>query len=411
MASDPDQILAQVAADRPAKTAGAADSPFLTGGLFVSVLLHVFAAGLLIGGVELPRPDPPEPAPAIEVALVPAPEAEPPEPEPVAPEPEPETPGDVEPQQDPEPETPGDVEPQQDPEPEEPNPAEEEPPLPDEAAATEDLAAAPLETLPVLQPVVEYGETDTGPEIALDGAAAEEPETTEPPVPTVPAEDPEPAEPVTDETGETGESETTDLETADAERPSEEAVEPVEDSLDEAPETTGTEIAGLAEMDVAPDVESELTEDTDLPSPVVAVPVPAAKPRRDPAAESGGRPETLIVARRLYSTAVTDDPLARTAIAGVPRQDRANLLCMTELRGQLENANPPRPPEALPTFQMTRGTVLEPRQAAFRSGGLWYDLAFRCELDDRITRVLAFQYRVGDPVPRDEWQQRGFPNF
>ena len=96
-------------------------------------------------------------------------------------------------------------------------------------------------------------------------------------------------------------------------------------------------------------------------------------------------------------------------MAGTPRSLRASLLCMTEMRDQLRAAD--RPPKVLPSYPMPAGTVLEPLRAAFRTQGQWYDLAFRCELDDVVTRVLNFSYRIGDAIPRAEWSQRGLPNL
>lgn len=125
--------------------------------------------------------------------------------------------------------------------------------------------------------------------------------------------------------------------------------------------------------------------------------------------EGGGRIAGGVTATRLFSRDISDDPRMRTAMNGMPQAARVDLLCMTELRAQLRTATPPYHADLLPSFRFEAGNVLQPRRAAFRAGGQWYELAFRCELDAGVTRVESFTYRVGEPVPRAEWSTRGFP--
>ena len=136
------------------------------------------------------------------------------------------------------------------------------------------------------------------------------------------------------------------------------------------------------------------------PAPVdeAAAPLPAEKP-----------PIELAEARTLFSRTVTDDPVAMTAMAGLPREIRGSELCTTEMREQLRNATPPYWPDLLPSYRLGAGNVLEVRQAAFRARGQWYDLGFRCEVDADATRVVSFAFTIGEAIPRDQWRARGFP--
>ena len=233
------------------------------------------------------------------------------------------------------------------PEPEAPEPS----PQPEDQPKSEEQLAELPPILPVLQPVIEFGETDRGPRIDPDGELEHEPN------------EPEPDEP---------------------EQPGQ-----------------------VADDEAAPD-------DFGTVGPIATLVTPTPKPVRNPATaarEERGKAGAMTSATQLFSDALLDDPRVRTAIAGMPRSERANLLCMTEMRGQLRAARPPRPPEILPSFRLPTGTVLEPRQAAFRSQGKWFDLAFRCEVDEGVTKVQKFSYRIGDAIPRAEWSQRGFPSF
>jgi hypothetical protein len=95
----------------------------------------------------------------------------------------------------------------------------------------------------------------------------------------------------------------------------------------------------------------------------------------------------------------------------IPREIRASQLCSTELREQLRHASPAYQPELLPSYRLPSGTVMEVRRAAFRAEAQWYDVSFRCEVDDNATKVVSFAFNIGSPVPRSEWRKRGFPDF
>ena len=84
---------------------------------------------------------------------------------------------------------------------------------------------------------------------------------------------------------------------------------------------------------------------------------------------------------------------------------------MTELDAQLSDWDPARPPEILPRFRQGSGNVLESDNVAYGSRGVWYGLAFRCETDKGVTRVVKFSFRVGPPVPPAERLKLGLPSF
>jgi hypothetical protein len=47
--------------------------------------------------------------------------------------------------------------------------------------------------------------------------------------------------------------------------------------------------------------------------------------------------------------------------------------------------------------------------AVFLSRRLWYGLRFTCALTPDLARVVAFAYRIGDPVPKREWASLNLP--
>lgn len=49
--------------------------------------------------------------------------------------------------------------------------------------------------------------------------------------------------------------------------------------------------------------------------------------------------------------------------------------------------------------------AIKSRGAAFRSRGEWYHLAFKCATNDDNMEIVAFKYRIGEKIPRNEWGQ------
>lgn len=204
-------------------------------------------------------------------------------------------------------------------------------------------------TQPVLQPVFRFGEKDAGPRVAPEGNAAQEGAPAE-----AEAQEKQPEPPA-------------------------------------APETLSAE--GREEQ--APEAETPVEQ-----APEPAEPTEAEQAEAEATAEDAGR---------LASQAATGDIIATTAMNDLPRGVRAGRLCVTTLREELRNAVPPYFPDLLPSYRLGEGTVLDVQKAAFRMGGEWFNLSYRCEVDPDATRVRSFAFQVGTRVPPSEWQSRGLP--
>jgi len=222
----------------------------------------------------------------------------------------------------------------------------------------------------VLQPVHRFGEKDGGPKMATDGDSAEEAS------PEAEAEKPEPEKP-----------DVAKAEPAEVEKPEVAKPEPEQKEAAQPKELTAAR---------SPD-QAPLAKEVETPA---AKPAPTAQQKKAAKAEQ---------TKKLASRMDTGDAIATTAMGGVPRGVRAGRLCVTELRERMRNASPPYFPDLLPSYPLDDGNVLDIPRAAFRLGGAWYDLSFRCEVDSNATQVLAFNFRVGGPIPPGEWQRRGLP--
>lgn len=322
-------------------------------GLPASLAVHVLVAALVIFGLPtLPEHEPEEEAIAVTLEPPPEPaEAAPAEEPPAPPEPAETAPPDEPPAPPAQAEAP-------------PPPAGSQPPPTGEQAAA---------SLPALDPVVRFGETDAGPRQSLSGAGAED--APDPSAALAP-----PDEPPTEDAPEV----------ADQDQP---------EPITEAEAAEGEEQATGEEDGAATDA---------LVASIVDAPdkaeLPAASPTTtDPATTE---PE-LREARTLFSRSATGGATATTAMANIPRGIRAGRLCASELRLQLLVSA--YAPDILPSYRLDEGTVLRVMRGAFRAGGEWRNLSFECQVDPQATVVRSFAFNVGDPLSRDEAARRGLP--
>lgn len=249
------------------------------------------------------------------------------------------------------------------PPPKPPEPKVEKPPAPtaEKPPPPEKQAQKPL-PIEALKPVVQFGDKDTGPRKSLDGASAQD-------------NSPEPAK-------------------DDA---SKLRVEP--NPAENQPATPADSGQGAAPAPLGPDGEIELPKSAEKPTPK---PTNAPKPSPSNASKSAsGNGSGLPGARRLYSQGATGDALATTSMGGVPRSERASLLCASELQRQLVEGS--YFPIQWPKVPLKAGNIIDAPDVAFSTTSTWYHLSFRCEVDTDATRVLSFDFRVGAELPRSEW--------
>lgn len=323
-------------------------------GLVASVALHLaFFAAFFLELPDLPKAEKEE---TVNVQLVPPPEEKKPEP----PKPEEKKPEEQAKKEEPAPPPP-------------PPPPEEKK---EEQAKTEPPPPPPI---PVLRPVFQFGDKNTGPNKANAGNSpqGEAKSTTSAPKPDAAIEPPKPAPPV-------GEAEA---------KAKELPARPVPDDV-KLPEVATVE--AHSEKNAPP---------TDQQRAATAT-LQQVKPTSEARAKTDKM--DLPAVATLFSETVTDDPVARTLMAGVPRGMRAARLCATELGAQLRHATPSYNLIFAPQAQLPNGTVLTVDDA-FGTPKAWYQVRFRCEVDADATRVVSFGYEVGDSIPRSEWRKRGFP--
>jgi len=397
----------------------------LYGGIAASVALHVIIAVALFVRLPAAEMQPPQEE-SVSVEIVPPPEEQPDEEKPAeqeqalnltmpeqkpeeqqAPPPEPENKPTEEAKAEPPPPPPA---PEEKVEAEQPPPAEPPPPIeeqanekPPQAPPSEPAPAdqpqnnEPQEAngrpLPVLRPVFEFGENSKGSGVSTDGNAAEEGEVAK-------AEDRDPEIPpeAAEETSEAAASE------AEPEAKAETGVAAPALPQDVAPPSLETAHADPLATSDDGTIEGILAD-------IAAEPVEKPPEKEKPVEDEASKAKPMKEAKRLFSQTDTSDASATTAMANIPRGVRASQLCTTELREQLRHGSPAYQPEILPSYSLPQGNVLDIRSAAFRAGAQWYDVRFRCEIDDGATKVVSFGLEVGGAVPHNQWKARRFPEF
>jgi len=241
------------------------------------------------------------------------------------------------------------------------------------------------QSLPVLRPVFEFGEKDGGPKKSQTGNASKE--TTSPPAESK-----------------------ADAEVAESVKQAKEApvtveappANPVPDDI-HLPEVG---IAAANERKNGPVAGASL----DATKTEIVTAPPTASPKSDPSkTPATGKPVELTKAKTLFSQNETDDSVATTAMGSIPRGVRVGHLCATELSFQLWHASPPYPADQVHRYRLPSGSVLEVKRSEFRANAQWYDVSFRCEVNEDATKVISFAFEIGAPVPRSEWRKRGFP--
>ncbi len=383
----------------------------LVWGLPASLVLHALLAAVLIYGLPMPAPQMEEQQ-AVSVTFVPPPDEPKPKPPPKQPEAEKPPVPKVEKPPEPKLEKP-------------PEPKAEKPPPP--AVPTPAMQQPKPSPIEVLKPVYEFGDKDAGPRKSLDGSSARDnspapskDEDPKPPMPATSAEDKSAASPGSEQqpdAADDGEKQAAPDKPATPDQ--EAAMQPTEEQglvSDDADKQAGTEPAPLAG-----DAEVALPAMAEVPQPR-----PAAAQRRVKFSKPGGgstnarnstglpaakseRYSELPGVRVLRSDIATGDAGATTSMAGVPRDQRVAKLCASELQQKLVSAS--YFPNLVPLVSLKIGNVLDVPDAAFRTRSTWYNLTFRCEVDDDATRVISFGLDVGSVIPPEEWGRLGLPSY
>ena len=188
----------------------------------------------------------------------------------------------------------------------------------------------------------------------------------------------------------------------------------------------------------APQEESVQVEIVNLPPPSaeekqepVSRPSLAAQKDAVPAGESDERvtptiPEdvqpqddapTMVKPPRMLSEKVLDDPRSRNArkeLAALAPADQVEQLCGLEAMAQVGAWSKELLPDRVVAYAMADpmmvGNTFSADGAALHSKREWYQLKFRCELTPDHKKVAAFEFFMGGPIPKSDWEVHRLPD-
>lgn len=114
-----------------------------------------------------------------------------------------------------------------------------------------------------------------------------------------------------------------------------------------------------------------------------------------------------VLARQTNRQSKTEAGLAKLAPS-----DRFQQVCDIELMERLRRAGQPyNKPDSVIAYALgdpaISGDVLRGDGGAFRSGGMWYQYSFTCSATPDRMKVITLDYKVGQAVPRGEWDAHG----
>lgn len=155
-----------------------------------------------------------------------------------------------------------------------------------------------------------------------------------------------------------------------------------------------------------------MTQPRPIEAPPGGLPEQPQSVQAAPPAEPGG----MVKASRMMAAEALAHPLSRQTRETLPllaADERVEQLCGLEAMSQIHAWKSDFEPDRVTAYARgatkLTGRILIAESAAFRSKRRWYDLNFRCELSPDQAAVLAFAFRVGEPVPRSQWAKLGLP--
>jgi hypothetical protein len=137
----------------------------------------------------------------------------------------------------------------------------------------------------------------------------------------------------------------------------------------------------------------------------------------EPDSETSASTEPVVIrAETLLSGAVLADPRsaqARNALPGIARAERMEQLCNLEAMEQLHAWRAEFEPDRLVAYAASdtviSGATVVADGGAIRSRFVWYRIKYKCALTPDYAAVVAFEFQLGDPIPRREWDELNLP--
>jgi hypothetical protein len=158
------------------------------------------------------------------------------------------------------------------------------------------------------------------------------------------------------------------------------------------------EVELISAADLEPAVPSE--------APVLVAPAPEAEPAEAaPPPQSGPIEATQFFASKVLA----EDKRIAAALPTLGNDERVIQLCNIEALEQIKAAKPEFAPDTLVAYAFgdmnVAAGVLTAPGGAFRSRRRWWSVSLRCAVAPDYSAVTAFEFTLGEEVPREEWEE------
>ncbi len=159
-----------------------------------------------------------------------------------------------------------------------------------------------------------------------------------------------------------------------------------------------------------------------LPSVQQAEEAPVGKAELPPPASAAEmlRPEgapKMVKPSLMLSEKTLSDPRSRSArqmLVALAPKERIGQLCDLEAMAQVAAWNKKFLPDRVVDYAMSNPKISDNSfvadGAALHSKHEWYNLRFKCELTPDHKKVAAFEFLMGDVIPKKEWEEHSLPD-
>lgn len=188
---------------------------------------------------------------------------------------------------------------------------------------------------------------------------------------------------------------------------------PTAPKLREQPEQS-VEVEIVTLPPTIPEEKHELPSQSLLPQPQTGERVEKPEARSEtPALPEESRPRdeapAMVKPSRMLSEKSLADPRSRKArkeLAMLAPDERVEQLCNVEAMAQVGSWSKDLKPDRVVAYAMAdpklSGSSFSADGAALHSKKNWYRLLFKCDLTPDRKKVAAFEFLMGDPIPRTE---------
>ncbi|RVM04670.1 DUF930 domain-containing protein [Sinorhizobium meliloti] len=125
----------------------------------------------------------------------------------------------------------------------------------------------------------------------------------------------------------------------------------------------------------------------------------------------------MVKPSRMLSEKVLADPRSRKArkeLAALAPADQVEQLCGLEALAQVGAWSKELRPDRVVAYATADpkmvGNAFSAEGAALHSKRDWFRLQFKCELTPDRKKVAAFEFLIGDPIPRKDWADHSLPD-